>query len=112
MSHHLDSPIARQDIRLDTTDLYVFRGEVGTVLVINVCHSIAGAVRSPGFHPEGMYEFKIDLDGDAVEEIVSHQIRRARARGLGSRGAFLSSVGRVMVPQETCSGVSHAVRPA
>ena len=27
MSHHLDSPIARQDIRLDITDLYVFRGE-------------------------------------------------------------------------------------
>ena len=43
MSHHLDSPIARQDIRLDITDLYVFRGETGTVFVINVCHSIAGA---------------------------------------------------------------------
>jgi len=70
MSRHLDSPIARQDIRLDTTDLYVFRGEVGTVLVINVCHSIVGAVPSPGFHPEGMYEFKVDLDGDAVEEIT------------------------------------------
>jgi hypothetical protein len=42
MSHHLDSPIARQDIRLDITDLYVFRGEAGTVLVINVCHSIFG----------------------------------------------------------------------
>jgi hypothetical protein len=34
MSHHLDSPIARQDIRLDITDLYLFRGEVGTVFVI------------------------------------------------------------------------------
>ncbi len=31
MSHHLDSPIARQDPRLDVTDLYVFRGERGTV---------------------------------------------------------------------------------
>jgi hypothetical protein len=36
MSHHLDSPIARQDIRLDITDLYVFRGERGTVFVIDV----------------------------------------------------------------------------
>ena len=70
MSHHLDSPIARQDVRLDITDLYLFRGEVGTVFVINVCHSIAGAVPSPGFHPEGMYEFKVDLNGDAVEEIT------------------------------------------
>jgi hypothetical protein len=70
MSHHLDSPIARQDVRLDITDLYLFRGEVGTVFVINVCHSIAGAVPSPGFHPEGMYEFKVDLNGDSVEEIT------------------------------------------
>ncbi len=36
MSHHLDSPIARQDIRLDLTDLYVFRGETGTVFIINL----------------------------------------------------------------------------
>ncbi len=70
MSHHLDSPIARQDIRLDITDLYVFRGETGTVFVINVCHSIAGPIPEPGYHPEGMYEFKIDLNGDAVEDIT------------------------------------------
>ena len=70
MSHHLDSPIARQDIRLDITDLYVFRGETGTVFVINVCHSIFGPIAAPGFHPEGMYEFKVDLNGDAVEDVT------------------------------------------
>ena len=70
MSHHLDSPVARQDIRLDITDLYVFRGEVGTVFVINVCHSIFGPIPAPGYHPEGMYEFKIDRNGDAVEDIT------------------------------------------
>lgn len=70
MSHHLDSPLARQDIRLDITDLYVFGGQTGTVLIINVCHSLGGAVAAPGFHPEGRYEFKVDLDGDAVEEIT------------------------------------------
>jgi hypothetical protein len=70
MSHHLDSPIARQDIRLDITDLYVFRGETGTVFVINVCHSIAGPVPAPGYHPEGIYEFKVDFDGDAVEDVT------------------------------------------
>ncbi|MGA2422454.1 MAG: DUF4331 family protein [Terriglobales bacterium] len=70
MSHHLDSPIARQDIRLDITDLYVFRGETGTVFVINVCHSIFGPIPVPGYHPEGMYEFKIDLNGDAVEDVT------------------------------------------
>ncbi len=70
MAHHLDSPIARQDIRLDITDLFVFRGETGTVFVIDVCHSIAGAIPAPGYHPEGMYEFKVDLDGDAVENVT------------------------------------------
>ena len=70
MSHHLDSPIARQDIRLDITDLYLFRGQTGTVFVINVCHSIFGPIPEPGYHPEGMYEFKVDLDGDAVEDVT------------------------------------------
>ena len=70
MSHHLDSPIARQDVRLDITDLYVFRGERGTVFAINVCHSIVGNIPVPGYHPEGMYEFKVDLDGDAVEDLT------------------------------------------
>lgn len=69
MSHHLDSPIARQDVRLDITDLYVFRGETGTAFVINVCHSIAKPP-IPGYHPEGMYEIKVDLNGDAVEELT------------------------------------------
>jgi hypothetical protein len=70
MSHHLDSPIARQDIRLDLTDLFVFRGETGTVFAIDLCHSIFGPVPAPGYHPEGMYEFKVDLDGDAVEDLT------------------------------------------
>jgi hypothetical protein len=70
MSHHLDSPIARQDIRLDITDLYVFRGETGTVFVIDVCHSIFGPIPAPGYHPEGMYEFKVDLNGDAIEDVT------------------------------------------
>jgi hypothetical protein len=70
MAHHLDSPIARQDIRLDITDLYAFRGETGTVFVINLCHSIAGEIPVPGYHPEGMYEFKIDLDGNAIEDVT------------------------------------------
>src|SRR5579872_2364390 len=70
LSHHLDSPIARQDIRLDITDLYLFRGETGTVFVINLCHSIFGPIPAPGYHPEGMYEFKVDLNGDAVEDLT------------------------------------------
>ena len=74
MSHHLDSPNARMDVRLDISDLYVFRGEEGTVFVMDVNHSIAPEVTGrqvpAGFHPEGRYEFKIDTDGDAVEDMT------------------------------------------
>ncbi|MFF4727361.1 DUF4331 family protein [Streptomyces mirabilis] len=70
MSHHLDSPQARKDPRLDITDLYVFRGERGTVLVTNHSHSLADPDKPRGLHPEGKYEFKIDGNGDAVEDIT------------------------------------------
>ncbi|GHH76771.1 hypothetical protein GCM10018793_23270 [Streptomyces sulfonofaciens] len=70
MSHHLDSPVARQDPRLDITDLYVFRGERGTACVMNAAHSLAGEATASGFHPQGRYEFKMDTDGDAVEDIT------------------------------------------
>jgi hypothetical protein len=70
MSHHLDSPIARQDPRLDITDLYVFRGELGTVFVTDHSHSLAGEDIPRGLHPEGKYEFKIDSNGDALEDVT------------------------------------------
>jgi hypothetical protein len=74
MSHHLDSPNARKDVRLDICDLYVFRGEEGTVFVMDVNNSIAPEITGrqvpAGFHPEARYEFKIDTDGDAVEDIT------------------------------------------
>ena len=69
MSHHLDSPLARQDVRLDISDLYVFDGQIGTTFVVNVCHSF-GDITVPGFHPEGRYEVKVDLDGDATEDLT------------------------------------------
>jgi hypothetical protein len=78
MSHHLDSPLARQDPRLDITDLYVFRGERGTVLITNHSHSLAGTDIVRGLHPEGRYEFKVDASGDAVEELTYRFVFDAR----------------------------------
>lgn len=67
MSHHHDSLLARQDPRLDVSDLYVFRGDRGTVFVLNV-NPLSG---TGGFHDdESLYEIKIDTDGDGVEDIT------------------------------------------
>ncbi|MBO0784403.1 MAG: DUF4331 family protein, partial [Ktedonobacteraceae bacterium] len=70
MSHHLDSPQARQDVRLDITDVYLFRGTHGTVFVINVNSSVSGPEVPQGFHHEGLYEFNIDTNGDAIADIT------------------------------------------
>lgn len=35
MSHHQDSAAAKQDPRLDISDVYLFKGQSGTVFVMN-----------------------------------------------------------------------------
>jgi hypothetical protein len=70
MSHHLDSPQARADVRLDITDYYVFRGQTGTVFAVNIDPSIAGPDAPRGFHPEARYEFRIDADNDQIPELI------------------------------------------
>jgi hypothetical protein len=70
VSHHMDSPLARSDTRLDLTDNFAFRGETGTVLIMNVNTSLSGERRVPGFHPEARYEFKIHFDGLLYEDLT------------------------------------------
>jgi Domain of unknown function (DUF4331) len=70
VSHYLDSALARQDVRLDITDVYLFRGEVGTVFVLSVNSSAAGSDTPAGFHPDAHYDFRIDTDGDVVEDLT------------------------------------------
>lgn len=70
MSHHLDSPLSRQDSRLNLTDQFVFPGEAGTVFIMDVNSSEAGSDAKPGFHPEARYEFKIHRDSSEIEEIT------------------------------------------
>jgi hypothetical protein len=70
MSHHLDSPASRQDPRLNLTDMYVFDGQTGTVLVMVVNTSLAGAARTPGFHPGGRYELKVHRGNESYENLT------------------------------------------
>jgi hypothetical protein len=70
MSHHPDAPVSRRDVRLNVTDVYAFRGEIGTVLIMNVNNSVLGNDAPKGFHPEARYEIRIDLNRDAVEDLA------------------------------------------
>jgi Domain of unknown function (DUF4331) len=107
MSHYLDSALAGQDVRLDITDVYVFRGEVGTVFVLSLNSSAAGSDAPAGFHPDAHHDFRIDLDGDAIEDLTYrvlfgqldqngrqplelHQLVGAEAREHTARGSLLA----------------------
>jgi hypothetical protein len=69
MSHHPDTRQTHQDTRLEITDLSVFRGESGTVFILTINPALSGEGAQQGFHPEAQYLIKIDLDGDAVEDL-------------------------------------------
>lgn len=70
MSHHLDTPTAREDGRVDLCDLYVFDGaDPDTTVLIMTVNPDAGKSSPTTFHPEVLYEFKIDTNQDALEEL-------------------------------------------
>jgi hypothetical protein len=87
MSHHLDSPLARQDPRLNITDQYVFDDD-GTVLVMNVRTSLAGDGTPSGFHDEARYEFKIHLDDSPVENLTFRVVFQPETDGVQAYQVF------------------------
>jgi Domain of unknown function (DUF4331) len=75
MSHHLDSPTAREDGRVDLCDLFVFAAtDPHTTVLIMTVNPDAGLSSPTSFRPDALYEFKIDTNADALEDL-SFQIR-------------------------------------
>jgi hypothetical protein len=72
---HLDAPGLTPpggDTRLDITDVYAFQSpnnSNNTVLVMGV-NPLAGALNDGTFRDGASYEFKIDSDGDAKEDLT------------------------------------------
>ena len=70
MSHHLDTPLASKNGQLYIDDLYVFRGDGSTVLVMDVNSNVTGVHVQPGFHHEARYELKVHIDGGEFEALT------------------------------------------
>jgi hypothetical protein len=71
MSHHFDTQVAKDDSRLNILDLYLFQGAApDTTAMILTTNPDAGIFAPLTLHPEGLYAFRFDSDGDAREDIV------------------------------------------
>ncbi|HEY0037356.1 MAG TPA: DUF4331 family protein, partial [Longimicrobium sp.] len=72
-SDHVDTAEVELSPQLDLNDVYVFPGSTdgNIVLVMNVASPINAFGRSiTRFDPNALYMFKIDNNGDAVEDLV------------------------------------------
>ncbi len=70
MSHHFDTPTAREDPRINVCDFYLFRGRPGTTVMAMTVNPNAGVTAPDTFRDEGLYAFRFDLNGDYVEEVT------------------------------------------
>ena len=112
MSHHLDSPTAKEDGRVDITDIYVFAGESpDTTVLIMAVNPLAGELSPTTFRSGALYDFKIDTNADVIEDLDfrvtfeepdSSGIQRIELRRLeGSAATEYSSDGKLIAAGNT-----------
>lgn len=71
-SDHVDTAEVELSPQLDINDVYVFPGSTDgrIVLALDVASPIARLGSNPRFDPHGLYQFKIDIDDNGVEDRV------------------------------------------
>src|SRR5437867_6939246 len=121
-SDHKDSALLAADHAADIADVYTFRSPVNpdnVVLVMTVSGFIPPSEASPTFFDPGvLYQWKIDNDGDAVEDLViqafvtgtgGHQVMHFRGP---AAPAATGTTDRVVLGPETATvGVSNGAAP-
>lgn len=70
MSHHFDTKLAKEDPSLNVCDFYLFQGGSDTTVLAMTVNPDVGLSAADTLHPEGLYVFRFDLNGDAREEVV------------------------------------------
>jgi hypothetical protein len=70
MSHHFDTPTAREDPRINLCDFYLFSGGPASTVMAMTVNPDAGLSAPDTFRKEGLCAFRFDLDGDAREELA------------------------------------------
>jgi hypothetical protein len=123
MSHHFDTPTAREDPRINVCDLYLFSGRPGTTAVAMTVNPDAGLSAPDTFRDEGLYAIRFDINGDLQEEVtfkfrfgeVHHapndehtHIQRFRALRATGNDAVIGAAGDLLIEGETGRVHSHS----
>jgi hypothetical protein len=69
VSHHFDTPTAREDPRLNLCDFYLFAGSPGTTVMAMTVNPAATTDSPAPFRDEALYVFRFDTDGDRREDV-------------------------------------------
>src|SRR3984893_15656438 len=70
MSHHFDTKLAKEDPSLNLCDFYLFDGPSGNTVMAMTVNPDVRLSAPDTLHPEGLYAFRFDLNGDAREEVT------------------------------------------
>jgi hypothetical protein len=74
MSHHFDTPTAREDPRLNLCDMYLFAGGPDSTVMAMTVNPAATATTVAPFRSEAVYAFHFETDGGRGEN-VSFKVR-------------------------------------
>jgi uncharacterized protein DUF4331 len=101
-SDHQDTPLVELNPRMDLTDVYAFPGSAPgrIVLVMNTSAFLTpGQTPTAAFDPNILYQFKIDNDGDAIEDKVVQVTFKGATTGqqVTVRGPFAPTVTGAMM---------------
>lgn len=98
---HLDSPSVQADHSVDINDLYAFQSpsNPNNIVFVMTVNPLAGVLSGTAFNPRAVYEFGIDLDGDAAPDFAYRFYFSAARRGAQrfiviDRGGRAGGVGR------------------
>jgi len=93
---HLDAPAVMNDGRTDINDLYAFQspGQPDRTVMIMTVNPLAGVQNPTTFKPLAAYQFQVDNDGDAKEELT-YTIRFGLPRSNGKQRVTLTANGRI-----------------
>jgi hypothetical protein len=115
MSHHLDTPLARQNGQLYIDDLYLFSGDRSTVFIMDVNSTITGPDVQPGFHPQARYELKVHPDR-ADLEALTYRVSFGAPDSQGRQAVQVHTLTGDQAHQDTAAGTlvveGHTGQPA